>query len=529
MSANFGVPALWKLPPAPPLPGTLPPSGESLVHPARARYLTALNAHKAWRRTLRCCEPAVLNTYEDEWYPHFLLLARIELLDANPHREEEQDEFRRVDEHFALLHFEFVKGMRAKDAFRYEVNKRGRWRYKGVAEQVKDMELANGEVPDDMSYVREEDARQEVREKKEWSGRKRRWQSRRDSEECAQEFWGWCNLNAWACTGRWDMPVLRYGRGTMNTAEVPVFVDAVSKVASVWEDDYPAVPIDGHAQAETLPAVPQEMDPLAAPFVPLIPAGDAAVPGEMDALAAPFDTTNDDVVSEDMDALAEPVVQADHVAVPEEMDALAEPFVLGVYAAVPQEMDALAEPFAPLDHATVPEEMDALPKPFVSASHAHVAMPKEMDAFAEPFIPADHAAAPLGMVAALAEPFSPTGDAAEGSSSSLSPLAQEWTLPSGNGDGVVERIDSPAQPVAEQPRNGADPQVRAQSPQEEFLQRCNRRGVVVTSPRIESPAQPAVQEVAPFSDRLWYEEFMDLFPVTALRIRRIPRRMAPWR
>lgn len=510
MSANFGVPALWKLPPAPPLPGTLPPSGESLVHPARARYLTALNAHKAWRRTLRCCEPAVLNTYEDEWYPHFLLLARIELLDANPHREEEQDEFRRVDEHFALLHFEFVKGMRAKDAFRYEVNKRLWRRYKGVAEQVKDMELANGELPDDMSYVREENAMQEVRERNEWVGRKRRWQSRRDSEECAQEFWRWFNMNAWACTGRWDMPVLRYGRGTMNTAEVPVFVDAVSKVASVWQDDYPAVPIDEHAQAETLLAVPEEMDPLAAPFVPLIPAGDAPAPGEMDALAAPSHPTNDAVV-------------------PEEMDALAELFVLGGYAAVPQEMDALAEPFAPLDHATLPEEMDALPQPFVSASHAHVAMPKEMGALAEPFIPAGHAAAPLGMVAALAEPLFPTGDAAEGSSNSLSPLAQEWTLPSGNGDGTVERIDSPAQPVAEQPRNGADPQVRAQSPQEDFLQRCNRRGVVITSPRIESPAQPAVEEVAPFSDRLWYEEFMDLIPVTAIRIRRIPRRMAPWR
>lgn len=144
-------------------------------------------------------------------------------------------------------------------------------------------------------------------------------------------------------------------------------------------------------------------------------------------------------------------------------------------------------------------------------------------------------AGPQQLAAALADPFVPADDALEGSTAS--PPAQEESVLSGSEDGVAiaptRRTDSPTKAVAQQSLHTTDAQVRPQSPaHEEFLRRCSRSGVVVTAPRTDSPAQPTVQEndeITPFSHRHWYEEFMDYPMIRRIRIRRIPRDMAPWR
>lgn len=269
------VPELWNLPPAPPAPHTLPPNGESLVHPARARYLAALDAHKAWRRTLRCSDPARLNEYEDVWYPHYLLEARRELLDQNPHGEVEQDAFRRVEEHFALLQFQLVKSLTVKDEFRFAVQGDGGWvRRKGLGEQVHDVEMAEGEVPWDMSFVREENERQDERERGEYAERRRKRQKEKDQDGLCRDWLQWYQTLAWTCRGLLDMPVLRRGRGNVNTADVPCLVEAVSRLSVFWDDSYQGAAADGVDQpAEDLPAVLQEMD--ATPADPFVPTDDA--------------------------------------------------------------------------------------------------------------------------------------------------------------------------------------------------------------------------------------------------------------
>jgi len=298
-----------------------------------------------------------------------------------------------------MLQFQLIKSLTVKDEFRYAVTGNGGWwRRKGVGEQEHDVEMAEGEVPWDMSFVREENERQDERERGEYAERRRKRQRQRDKDDCCRDWMQWYNALAWTCRGRGDMPVLRYGQGDVNTVDVPCLVEAVSQLSISWDDDYQGAAADGVDQmAEGLLAVPQDM------------------------------------------------------------------------------------------------------------------------------------------AAALADPFVPTDDASEGSTAS--PPEQAESVLSGSEDGVAvaatRRTEFPGQAVAQQSRHTTDAQVRAQSPEhEEFLWRCSRSGVVVTAPRIESPAQPTVQEsdeITPFSHRHWYEEFMDLDFVRRIRTRRIPRNIAPWR
>lgn len=215
------------------------------------------------------------------WYPHYLLEARHELLDQNPHREVEQDVFRRVEEHFALLQFQLIKSLTVKDEFRFAVQGDGGWvRRKGLGEQIHDVEMAERGVPWDMSFVREENERQDERERGEYAERRWKRQKEKDKDELCQEWLQWYHTLAWMCRGLLDMPVLRYGRGDLNTADVPCLVEAVSRLSVFWDDSYTGAAAEGDVQmAETLPAVPQQMAAaLADPFVPDALEGSTASP-----------------------------------------------------------------------------------------------------------------------------------------------------------------------------------------------------------------------------------------------------------
>jgi len=445
--ANIRVPDLWGLPPKPPAPGTLPPGGEAHVHAARARYLTALDKHKAWRRTLRCTDPARLNEYEDRWYPHYLLEARRELLEQDPSREDdpEREEFCKREEHFALCQFELIKRMTVKDEFQFAAKSDGGVRKKLQGEQEQDVHLANEVLPWDMAFVRAENERQDARERREHVGRgerkereeqaARQWrmereererrqrleaQQRRNNENFCEEWMQWYNALGWTCQGRTEMPVIAYGSDFINTADVQVLVAAAYARSISWIDSDPDSSFDESDQrADTLPAVTQQM-------------------------AA---------------ALAHPSAQT-------------------------------LDP-SPGNAATTPDGLLTLEQ--------HRSMADE-----------------------------------EGTSS---PPALEELLRILNGHGIVvaaaQRAESATQPVIEQLRNRTDAQATASSPaHEEFLRRCNRSGVAVTAPRTESPAQPVVreiQEIAPFSHRRWYEEFLDLAPIRRRVGRiRVPKGQAGW-
>ena len=126
-----------------------------------------MEKHKAWLRTLGCSEPYYLNQYEDIWYPALFEEARWELEAENPNRNQEREDFLRREEHLALCQLQLMKNMHKHKDFKSLRR----------SEKIMTFQEARHLEPQDMTFVREENQRQEERERREHEARQRRkWQ-----------------------------------------------------------------------------------------------------------------------------------------------------------------------------------------------------------------------------------------------------------------------------------------------------------------------------------------------------------------